>query len=98
MEGPKIADKQFVVLSLSGRIEGEQLLGLQKALASEGGNQNVVLDLKEVKLVDQDAVRFLACREASGTELRNCPAYIRECIRRESACSLRSEGSATTFS
>jgi hypothetical protein len=80
----RLADKQFVVLSLSGRIEGEQLLDLQKAVAPEGSNQDVVLDLKEVKLVDQDTVTFLACCEASGTELRNCPAYIRERIRRES--------------
>jgi hypothetical protein len=39
------------------------------------------VDMKEVKLVDQDAVRFLSSCETGGTRLRNCPAYIREWIR-----------------
>jgi len=55
---------------------------LQRLLAAEAGNQSVVLDLQEVKLVDRDAVTFLACQETSGTRLRNCPAYIREWIDR----------------
>jgi len=78
----RLQDAESVVLGLSGRIQGEQLMELQKLLASEAGNQNVVLDLQEVKLVDQDAVRFLACQETGGTKLRNCPAYIREWIDR----------------
>ena len=79
----KLTDGELVVLSLIGRIEGEQLVELQKVFASEAGHQRMVLDLKDVKLVDQDAVTFLADREAGGTELRNCPAYIREWIARE---------------
>ena len=43
----------------------------------------VLLDLKEVKLVDREAVRFLAYCEAKGTTLKNCAVYIREWIRRE---------------
>jgi hypothetical protein len=39
--------------------------------------------LKEVKLVDRDALRFLACCKANGTQLENCLAYIREWIVRE---------------
>jgi anti-anti-sigma regulatory factor len=78
----RLVDKEFVVLTLSGQIEGEQLMELQEVLASERGNQRMVLDLMEVKLVDQDAVTFLSSCEASGTELRNCPAYIREWITR----------------
>jgi hypothetical protein len=38
--------------------------------------------MKEVKLVDQEVVRFLLSCEAGGIRLRNCPAYIREWIRR----------------
>jgi hypothetical protein len=79
----KLTDGEYVVLSLIGRIEGEQLAELQKVFASEVSNLNIVLDLKEVKLVDQDAVTFLADCEAGGTQLRNCPAYIREWIGRE---------------
>ena len=79
----KLTDGEFMVLSLIGRIEGEQLEELQKVFASAGGHQRIVLDLKEVRLVDQDAVTFLADHEACGTKLRNCPAYIREWITRE---------------
>jgi hypothetical protein len=46
-------------------------------------NHNLVLDLKEVKLVDRDAVRFLAEIEAQGARLRNCSAFVREWISRE---------------
>jgi hypothetical protein len=41
------------------------------------------LDLKGVLLVDSDAVQFLALTVASGIELRNCPAYVREWMARE---------------
>jgi serine/threonine protein kinase len=43
----------------------------------------IVLDLKELTLVDQQAVRFLKRCESNGIELRNCAAYIREWIARE---------------
>jgi Zn finger protein HypA/HybF involved in hydrogenase expression len=74
-----------VVLSVCGRIEAEQLAELQKIFAAE--TQEVTLDLKEVKLVDQDAVNFLARCQAQGTKLANCPGYIREWIARgETRC------------
>lgn len=79
----RLQDNKFVVLGLSGRIEGDHLAELQKVLAAEAGNLNVVLDLNGVKLVDQKAVTFLACCELAGTKLRNCPAYIREWIEKE---------------
>lgn len=43
----------------------------------------IALELGELTLVDADAVRFLAEAEAAGTELRNCPLFVREWIRRE---------------
>lgn len=79
----KIEDRGFVALEVSGRLEGEHLTELQEALTAEGAEEDVVLDLKQVKLVDQEAVSFLAGCEASGAELRNCPSYIREWIARE---------------
>ena len=42
----------------------------------------IALELGEVTLVDADAVRFLAAAEEAGTELRNCPLFVREWIRR----------------
>jgi hypothetical protein len=79
----KTADGELIVLLVSGRIEGEHLAELCEVFATEAGNQNFVLDMKEVRLVDQDSVAFLSHWETSGAELRNCPAYIREWIERE---------------
>jgi len=42
----------------------------------------VAIDLKDVLLVDREAVKALAVRESNGDELRNCPAYIREWVTR----------------
>lgn len=72
-----------MALHLSGRLEGEHLTELQKALAVEKRDQAVVLNMKEVRLVDQEVVTFLAGCEARGVKLRNCPIYIREWITRE---------------
>jgi anti-anti-sigma regulatory factor len=82
----KVRDKTRVVLRISGRIEAEELLELQMAVSSEERSRNKVdLDLENVRLVDQQVVTYLACSEASGTRLRNCPSYIREWINREKA-------------
>jgi len=43
----------------------------------------IVLELGDLTLVDADAVRFLAAAEAGGAELKNCPLFVREWIRRE---------------
>ena len=37
----------------------------------------LAIDLKNVSLVDREAVKLLARCETNGTELRNCPPYIR---------------------
>jgi len=73
-----------VVLTVSGRLETENVGDLSAMLAREGKNQALVLDLKDVVLVDRDSVRFLREREHEGITLRNCPLYIREWITRDS--------------
>jgi anti-anti-sigma regulatory factor len=72
-----------VVFTLTGRIQTEQLPELQALVKSDLPDHSLVLDLKEVKLVDRDAVRFLADMEAQGARLRNCSAFVREWISRE---------------
>ena len=74
-----------VVFTLSGRIEAEDVAELQRLLDLEGESNDLTLDLKDVTLLDRDAVKFLARREADGVQLENCPAYIREWIEREIA-------------
>jgi anti-anti-sigma regulatory factor len=77
----RLAQGESVIFSLSGRIEMEDIAELQRLFAAE--DHNVIMDLKEVTLVDRDAVRFLARCEADSIKVENCPAYIREWIVRE---------------
>ena len=79
----KSAQEEFVVFALSGRFEVGLTTELQKLIDLEGESHSVVLDLKQVQLVDQDTVRFLARCEAGGIKLENCPPHIREWIARE---------------
>ena len=44
--------------------------------------QQLVLDLRDVTLVNEGAVQFLAGCEADSVKLENCPAYIRVWIER----------------
>ncbi|MGO8814595.1 MAG: hypothetical protein ACLQVG_07985 [Terriglobia bacterium] len=69
------------LLRVSGRIDAENLGELKVQMQVYPPLR--ALELAEVTLVDADAVRFLATAEAAGTELRNCPLFIREWIRRE---------------
>jgi hypothetical protein len=76
-------ERRSVVFILTGRIQADQVPDLEALLTSESSDRDVVLDLRQVKLVDRNAVQFLAGREVAGTELRNCSAYIREWITQE---------------
>jgi len=77
------AKAEAVAFTLSGRINAEEVVELQRLFEVEGQDHRIVLDLREVKLVDRDAVIFLARCEANGAQLENCPTYIREWIARE---------------
>jgi ABC-type transporter Mla MlaB component len=74
--------EDLVSFVLCGRIQKEDL-GKLKSLLEKHHNQAVVLDLNGVKLVDRDAVRFLASFETGQAKITNCPRYIREWIRRD---------------
>ena len=65
------------VFRLSGRMDAENLVDLEALLNAESGDE-IILDLKDLTLVDLDVVRFLRHCETGSIELRNCPAYIRE--------------------
>jgi anti-anti-sigma regulatory factor len=71
-----------VVFTVSGRLEANNLSELSALLAAEPGGGALVLDLKDVVLVDRDIVRFLRACEGDGITLRNCPPYIRAWIAR----------------
>ena len=73
----------FVLFTLSGRIQAADIAELQRLFDLEANKQTLTLDLHEVKLVDREAVRFLARCEAEGITLVHCPAYIRAWIEQE---------------
>jgi len=79
----RAANGDDAAFTLSGRLNGEDVAELQRLFAAEGKDHRIVLDLKEVGLVNLDAVRFLAHCEENGIQLKNCPAYIRVWIMRE---------------
>ena len=68
-----------IVFTLSGRLEADNVSELSALLAAEP-RRAVVLDLKDVVLVDRHVVRFLRTCEGDGVTLRNCPPYIRAWI------------------
>jgi anti-anti-sigma regulatory factor len=72
-----------VVFTLSGRMDAENVAELETLLGTEPKGRRIVLDLKDLTLVDRDAVSFLERCEADSVKLKNCPAYIREWITRE---------------
>jgi anti-anti-sigma regulatory factor len=75
------ARQGFTVLTLSGCIEAAQVLELKELFDRD--YRTIILDLRDVRLADRDAVRFLKVCETDGMKLENCPAYVREWIDRE---------------
>jgi len=71
----------ITVFALSGRMNAEEVAEL-KALF-DADYRNIILDLRDVRLADRNAVRFLRGCEADGMKLENCPAYVREWMDRE---------------
>ena len=73
----------YVVFTLSGRMDAENVAELKELIASEARGRRIVLELSDLTLVDRDAVKFLERCETDSIKLENCPAYIREWIARE---------------
>jgi len=78
-----VARGKFTVFVLSGRIEKQVIAELRRLFELQTHHRDIVLDLKDVSLVDRDAIGFLTRCEADGVKLENCASYIREWIERE---------------
>ena len=72
-----------VVFTLSGRMQTEDIENFRQLVAVETPGQPVMFDLRDVTLVNQDAVTFLADCEAKGIKLECCPLHIRNWIDQE---------------
>jgi hypothetical protein len=68
------------VFILWGRIQAVHIKELQNLLDSSKAERLIVLDLKELRLVDRDVIAFLTQCELAGITLKDCPEYIREWI------------------
>jgi hypothetical protein len=75
----RTANRQ-IQFTLSGRIETEDIKQLHQLLAAETSGQQLVLDLRDVTLVNQEAVKFLRRCETDGIKLENCPLHVRRWI------------------
>ena len=69
-------------LTVSGRIGSKQLADLRR-LIEEERTQDIVLDLREVSLVDVEVVRFSIQCESGGIRIDCCPAYVPKWMVRE---------------
>jgi hypothetical protein len=76
------ARQRFTVFTLTGRMEAEHVVELKELFDSD--YRNIILDLRELRLADRDAVKFLRSCERGGMNLENCPAYVREWMDRQS--------------
>jgi hypothetical protein len=63
-------------------MEAESIADLEALFGSEAKSRRIVVDLKDVTLVNRDAVSFLERCESDSITLKNCPGYIREWITR----------------
>jgi predicted metal-binding protein len=71
------------VLILSGRIEKQAITELRRLFELQKDCRDIVLDLKDVGVVDREVMRFFMSCEADGVKLENCTPYIREWMERE---------------
>ena len=72
-----------VVFTLSGQMDEEAIAELETLINSEANGRRIVLDLKDLTLVNEDAITFLERCESNSITLENCPPYIREWINRQ---------------
>ena len=73
--------QRFTVFTLSGRMEAEHISELKELFDRD--YREIILDLRDLRLADREAVKFLRGCERDGMKFENCPAYVREWMDRE---------------
>jgi hypothetical protein len=74
---------RVTVFTLCGRIEKQAIAEIRSLFELQTDYHDIVLDLKEVGVIDRDVMRFFIRCEADGVKLENCTPYIREWMERE---------------
>ena len=72
-----------VVFALSGELTEDCAVELCSVVLASGEGKPVIIDLRDVTLVDVATVKCLARAEAAGVTLVNCPDYVRRWITAE---------------
>jgi anti-anti-sigma regulatory factor len=73
-------------VKLHGNFTGEYVSAVEKALLPRGYNRNnVILDLRNVTLVDRAAMGLLRGPKLKNIKIRNTPSYVTRWIEQESS-------------
>jgi hypothetical protein len=80
-----VARGRFTVFMLSGRLETQAIAELKRLFELQPDSRKMLLDLREVGVVDREVIRFFEHCQADGVKFENCPSYIREWMERERA-------------
>jgi anti-anti-sigma regulatory factor len=74
----RTTDRAAIVLTVSGRLDAENVRELCESLDAIPSGAAVVVDLTDLVLADREVVRLLRAFElGERIMLRNCPTYIR---------------------
>jgi len=71
------------IFILSGHIETQAMAELKRLFELHTDCRDIVVDLRDVSMVDREVMRFLMRCESDGVTLENCTPYIREWMKRE---------------
>jgi len=74
------------IFILSGHIETQAMAELKRLFELHTACRDIVVDLRDVSMVDREVMRFLMRCESDGVTLENCTPYIREWMKREKDC------------
>ncbi len=72
-----------VIFTLSGQMDNETMAELERLIDAEATGRGVVLNLRDLTLVDEEGVIFLALCESKSIKLEDCKPYVREWINRQ---------------
>jgi hypothetical protein len=74
------------IFILSGHIEKQAMAELKRLFELQTDCRDIVVDLRDVSMVDREVMRFFMRCESDGVTLENCTPYIREWMKREKDC------------
>ena len=72
-----------VVFTLSGRMQTEDIEQVRQLLVGEVAGRRLIINLRDVTLINRDVVAFLAECEAKGIALECCPLHMRSWVDQE---------------